>query len=99
MSSLLQPREFSREEQAQLEQMMLIRQMRDNIQQVNRLQLRCFSDCVNDMTTRHLTPKEASCVSDCVDKYIKSTMRLGQRLAELNTQKTEETAAGAQSPE
>lgn len=45
---------------------------------------RCFDDCVNDFTTKTLHNKEEGCVMRCVDKFMKSTERLGQRFQEQN---------------
>jgi len=45
---------------------------------------RCFDDCINDFTSKALSTKEETCVSRCVDKFIKTSDRLGQRFAEQN---------------
>jgi mitochondrial import inner membrane translocase subunit TIM9 len=45
---------------------------------------RCFDHCVNDFTTKSLVSREEGCVMRCVDKYLKSSERLGQRFQEQN---------------
>jgi mitochondrial import inner membrane translocase subunit TIM9 len=47
---------------------------------------RCFDDCVNDFTSKTLQQREEGCVMRCVDKFMKSTERLGQRFQEQNAQ-------------
>lgn len=47
---------------------------------------RCFDDCVNDFTTKSLHQREEGCVMRCVDKFMKSSERLGQRFQEQNAQ-------------
>ena len=47
---------------------------------------RCFDDCVNDFTSKSLQSREEGCVFRCVDKFLKSNERLGQRFQELNAQ-------------
>jgi import inner membrane translocase subunit TIM9 len=45
---------------------------------------RCFNDCVTDFTSKTLGSKEEGCVMRCVDKFLKSSERLGERFAEQN---------------
>lgn len=53
-------------------------------QMYSRLVQRCFDDCVNDFTTKSLVAREEGCVMRCVDKYLKSSERLGTRFQEQN---------------
>jgi len=45
---------------------------------------RCFEHCVDDFTSKALVAKEEGCVMRCVDKFLKSSERLGQRFQEQN---------------
>lgn len=45
---------------------------------------RCFDDCVNDFTSKSVSVKEEACVTRCVDKFLKSSERLGTRFQEQN---------------
>lgn len=47
---------------------------------------RCFNDCVNDFSSKSLQSKEEGCVMRCVDKFLKSSERLGERFQEQNAQ-------------
>ncbi|KAG8526771.1 protein transporter tim9 [Bacidia gigantensis] len=71
-------------EQRELEGRMEKKQMKDMMTMYSRLVQRCFDDCVNDFTTKSVTSKEESCTMRCVDKYMKSQERLGQRFQEQN---------------
>jgi len=56
---------------------------------------RCFDDCINDFTSKALSTKEETCVSRCVDKFIKTSDRLGQRFAEQNQAMMQGGGAGS----
>lgn len=43
---------------------------------------RCFTSCCNDFTSKAMTTKEDTCVSNCIDKFFKHTERVGARFAE-----------------
>ncbi len=43
---------------------------------------RCFNDCVNDFTSKSLLGKEEGCVMRCVDKFLKSSERLGEKYSQ-----------------
>lgn len=53
-------------------------------QMYSNLVQRCFNDCVTDFTTKSLLSKEEGCVMRCVDKFLKSSERLGERFQEQN---------------
>lgn len=53
-------------------------------QMYSKLVQRCFDDCVNDFTTKSLVAREEGCVLRCVDKFLKSSARLGERFQEQN---------------
>ncbi|KAK9454894.1 hypothetical protein V1511DRAFT_501274 [Dipodascopsis uninucleata] len=50
---------------------------------------RCFSNCVNDMTSKSLSGKEEGCLKRCAEKFMKYQQRMDQRF-------TEESAALSQ---
>mmetsp|Transcript_44028 Transcript_44028/g.71672 ORF Transcript_44028/g.71672 Transcript_44028/m.71672 type:complete len:82 (+) Transcript_44028:123-368(+) len=57
-------------------------QMRDSLSMYNRLVERCFTDCVENFRTTKLDQKEHTCLSRCVDKFLKHSQRSGVRFAE-----------------
>ncbi|GAM39409.1 mitochondrial intermembrane space translocase subunit [Talaromyces pinophilus] len=71
-------------EQRELAARMERKQMKEFMQMYSRLVQRCFDDCVNDFTTKSLVSREEGCVLRCVDKYLKSSARLGERFQEQN---------------
>lgn len=56
---------------------------------------KCFEDCVNDFTTKSLHSKEEGCVMRCVDKFLKTSERVGQRFAEQNATMMQNAGAGS----
>ncbi|KAF2538841.1 hypothetical protein F2Q68_00019594 [Brassica cretica] len=50
----------------------------------NSLVERCFVDCVDSFTRKTLQKQEETCVMRCAEKFLKHTMRVGQRFSELN---------------
>lgn len=59
---------------------MHVRDMRDMF---NGLTKRCFQLCVSSFRGLELAKDEEQCVTNCVEKYIKSTSRIGTRFAEF----------------
>lgn len=55
---------------------------------------RCFDDCINDFTSKAVSTKEETCISRCVDKFIKASERTGQRFAEHNQAMAQGGGAG-----
>jgi len=45
---------------------------------------RCFNDCVDSFTRKSLQKQEETCVMRCAEKFMKHSMRVGMRFAELN---------------
>lgn len=45
---------------------------------------RCFTDCVNDFTSKALSSREESCLEKCSEKFLKHSERVGQRFQEQN---------------
>ncbi|RVW65830.1 Mitochondrial import inner membrane translocase subunit Tim9 [Vitis vinifera] len=50
----------------------------------NSLVERCFSDCVESFRRKSLDKQEETCVRRCAEKFLKHSMRVGMRFAELN---------------
>ncbi|KAI5854009.1 Tim10/DDP family zinc finger protein [Tricharina praecox] len=71
-------------EQREFQQLVERRQMKDFMTMYSNLVQRCFDDCINDFTSKAVSTKEETCVNRCVDKFLKTSERLGQRFAEQN---------------
>ncbi|XWS28837.1 hypothetical protein CRYUN_Cryun25bG0105900 [Craigia yunnanensis] len=61
-------------------------QLRDSLRMYNSLVERCFNDCVDSFTRKTLQKQEETCVMRCAEKFLKHSMRVGLRFAELNSQ-------------
>ncbi|EOY34034.1 hypothetical protein QUC31_018633 [Theobroma cacao] len=61
-------------------------QFRDSLRMYNSLVERCFNDCVDNFTRKTLQKQEETCVMRCAEKFLKHSMRVGLRFAELNSQ-------------
>ncbi|KAI4322142.1 hypothetical protein L6164_021862 [Bauhinia variegata] len=59
-------------------------QIRDSLRMYNSLVERCFDDCVESFKHKSLQKQEESCVRRCAEKFLKHSMRVGMRFAELN---------------
>lgn len=59
-------------------------QIRDSLRMYNSLVERCFSDCVDTFRRKTLDKQEESCITKCAEKFLKHSMRVGMRFAELN---------------
>lgn len=55
-----------------------------SLRMYNSLVERCFVDCVDTFTRKTLQKQEETCVMKCAEKFLKHTMRVGMRFAELN---------------
>ncbi|PUU78498.1 Tim10/DDP family zinc finger protein [Tuber borchii] len=86
---------LSPSEQREFQSVLEKRQTRDMMQFYSNLVQRCFDDCINDFTSKALSTKEETCVSRCVDKFIKTSDRLGQRFAEQNQAMMQGGGAGS----
>lgn len=69
-------------EQQEFQQLVEKKQMKDFMRLYSSLVERCFSDCVNDFTSKSLTGKEETCVMRCAEKFLKHSERVGQRFQE-----------------
>ncbi|GAU47241.1 hypothetical protein TSUD_87550, partial [Trifolium subterraneum] len=59
-------------------------QIRDSLRMYNNLVERCFHDCVDTFKHKSLQKQEETCVRRCAEKFLKHSMRVGMRFAELN---------------
>ncbi|CAJ1933119.1 unnamed protein product [Sphenostylis stenocarpa] len=59
-------------------------QIRDSLRMYNALVERCFTDCVDTFKHKSLQKQEETCVRRCAEKFLKHSMRVGMRFAELN---------------
>ncbi|KAG2670171.1 mitochondrial import inner membrane translocase subunit Tim9 [Juglans microcarpa x Juglans regia] len=59
-------------------------QIRDSLRMYNSLVERCFNDCVDNFKHKSLQKQEETCVQRCAEKFLKHSMRVGMRFAELN---------------
>ncbi|GJY16067.1 mitochondrial import inner membrane translocase subunit TIM9 [Tanacetum coccineum] len=55
-----------------------------NLRMYNNLVERCFTDCVDSFRRKTLDKQEETCVKRCAEKFLKHSMRVGLRFAELN---------------
>ncbi|PKI83680.1 protein transporter tim9 [Malassezia vespertilionis] len=62
------------------------KQMKDFMNLYTGLVERCFESCVNDFTSKSLTAKETTCISNCTQKFLKHSERIGARFSEENAQ-------------
>ncbi|CAI9111721.1 OLC1v1012012C1 [Oldenlandia corymbosa var. corymbosa] len=59
-------------------------QIRDSLRMYNNLVERCFTDCIDNFRRKNLDKQEETCVRRCAEKWLKHSMRVGLRFAELN---------------
>ncbi|MQL77332.1 hypothetical protein Taro_009721 [Colocasia esculenta] len=50
----------------------------------NSLVERCFVDCIDTFRRKSLDKQEETCIRRCAEKFLKLSMRVGMRFAELN---------------
>lgn len=55
-----------------------------SLRMYNSLVERCFTDCVDTFRRKSLDKQEETCVRRCAEKFLKHSMRVGMRFAELN---------------
>ncbi|KAG7529401.1 hypothetical protein FFLO_05673 [Filobasidium floriforme] len=60
------------------------KQMQDFMKLYSGLVERCFNTCITDFTSKALTGRESTCTTNCVDKFMKHSERVGARFAEQN---------------
>ncbi|KAJ7519589.1 hypothetical protein O6H91_20G045100 [Diphasiastrum complanatum] len=59
-------------------------QVRDSLKMYNLLVERCFTHCVDSFRRKTLDKQEETCVRRCAEKFLKHSMRVSMRFAELN---------------
>ncbi|CAG8790745.1 7633_t:CDS:2, partial [Dentiscutata erythropus] len=84
-------------ERQQIQKIIEQKQMRDFLKFYTNLVERCFTDCINDFTSKALTSKEETCIGRCTDKFLKHNERVGQRFGELNQQLMQQQQQAQQS--
>jgi len=72
-----------------------VKAFKDFLQSYNKLSEICFVDCITDFTTRDIRDKENKCAVNCLEKYMKMTQRLSQRLQEFQMIQNENALAAA----
>ncbi|KIM28853.1 hypothetical protein M408DRAFT_329286 [Serendipita vermifera MAFF 305830] len=77
---------FNAAEQAQLNRVIEKKQMQDFMRMYSSLVDRCFNSCINDFTSKAIGSKESTCLTNCADKFIKHSERVGTRFAEYNAE-------------
>ncbi|KAG5519676.1 hypothetical protein PMAC_001832 [Pneumocystis sp. 'macacae'] len=70
---------LNQKEQATLQGIMEIKQMKDFMKMYSNLVQKCFSDCINEFISKSLNSKEETCVIRCANKFLKHSERVGQR--------------------
>ncbi|KAK8962057.1 Mitochondrial import inner membrane translocase subunit Tim9 [Platanthera guangdongensis] len=58
--------------------------MRSALRMYNSVVERCFDDCVDSFKRKTLNKQGETCVRRCAEKFLKHSMRVGMRFAELN---------------
>ncbi|KIY71541.1 hypothetical protein CYLTODRAFT_435187 [Cylindrobasidium torrendii FP15055 ss-10] len=76
-------------EQAHMTKVIEKKQMQDFLKMYSNIVEKCFSTCCNDFTSKALTSKEDTCVTNCAEKWLKHSERIGTRFAELNAEMME----------
>ncbi|KAF4350648.1 hypothetical protein CsatB_029828 [Cannabis sativa] len=76
--------QLSEEDNVRMSTMIDQLQIRDSLRMYNSLVERCFTDCVDTFKHKSLQKQEESCVRRCAEKFLKHSMRVGMRFAELN---------------
>ncbi|EIM86119.1 chaperone [Stereum hirsutum FP-91666 SS1] len=73
-------------EQAQMNRIIEKKQMQDFLRMYSNLVEKCFTSCCNDFTSKALSSKEEQCMTNCADKFLKHSERVGARFAEQNAE-------------
>ncbi|PWN52142.1 putative TIM9-translocase of the mitochondrial inner membrane [Violaceomyces palustris] len=75
---------FSSAEQQAMQRVIENKQRLDFMRLYAGLVERCFDSCCNDFTSKALSTKEDTCVSNCTLKFLKHSERVGARFSEEN---------------
>mmetsp|Transcript_24704 Transcript_24704/g.41771 ORF Transcript_24704/g.41771 Transcript_24704/m.41771 type:complete len:99 (+) Transcript_24704:43-339(+) len=88
-------------QQAEFSKYMEEQQMKESLMMYNHLVEGCFDKCVGvgswsgNFASKTLNDGETKCISNCSQKFLKLTQRVGYRFAEYQAQKAQE---GQQQP-
>ncbi|CEG81768.1 Putative Mitochondrial import inner membrane translocase subunit TIM9 [Rhizopus microsporus] len=75
---------FNQAEQIEINNLLEQKQMDDFVNMFTNLVDRCFRQCANDFTTKAVTGREAKCVEQCADKFLKHSQLVATRFSELS---------------
>ncbi|KAF8914971.1 Tim10/DDP family zinc finger protein [Mucidula mucida] len=81
---------LSSAEQAHISKVIDKKQMQDFLKMYANITEKCFTTCCNDFTSKALSSKEDQCVSNCAEKFLKHSERIGSRFAELNAEQAQQ---------
>ncbi|XP_017782384.1 PREDICTED: mitochondrial import inner membrane translocase subunit Tim9-like [Nicrophorus vespilloides] len=73
-----------------------IRTFKEFLINYNKVSELCFTDCVNDFTSRNVKGKEEKCAYTCMEKFLKTNQRISQRFSEFQMLANENAMAAAQ---
>jgi import inner membrane translocase subunit TIM9 len=62
-------------------------QVKDSLRMYNNLVESCFDKCVTSFRSKQLEEGEAKCMTQCTEKFLKLTQRVGFRYNEYQNQK------------
>ncbi|XP_066932217.1 mitochondrial import inner membrane translocase subunit Tim9-like [Clytia hemisphaerica] len=65
------------------QQQFQVDQLKTFLTTYNKLSETCFSDCIQDFTTRTISSNENTCAMNCTEKFLKMAQRIGIRFQEL----------------
>ncbi|EAU86047.1 chaperone [Coprinopsis cinerea okayama7 len=77
---------FNAAEQAHMNKIIEKKQMQDFLKMYSNIVEKCFMTCCNDFTSKALSSKEDQCISNCAEKFLKHSERVGARFAEANAE-------------
>lgn len=66
-----------------------VKQLKEFLGSYNRMTELCFTDCVNEFTTRKPTDSEIKCSHHCLEKFLKMSQRITTRFQEYQMQQNE----------
>ncbi|CDO55595.1 similar to Saccharomyces cerevisiae YEL020W-A TIM9 Essential protein of the mitochondrial intermembrane space [Geotrichum candidum] len=76
--------QLNADEQQEFQKLVERKQMKDFMHLYSNLVQKCFSDCVDNFTSKVLTSREESCIIKCSQKFLKHSEHVGKRFQEQN---------------
>ncbi|KAJ8045105.1 Mitochondrial import inner membrane translocase subunit Tim9 [Holothuria leucospilota] len=73
----------------QMGQDLEVKQLKEFLGSYNRMTELCFTDCVDDFTTRKASEAELKCTHRCLEKFLKVSQRITTRFQEYQVQQNE----------